>query len=250
MGDIGSYLATIWRNAAAALTDASADGWIQALFTLAGIVVATVTFAFQQNQANALQRKEVYQRLELASNDLFRFEAEHAATIGRFRDLTPSKVKFTQTERRILGDWSRYEEGRELDDDADARTAFLALDAARSIIRKCYEQTLNLFEMAARLRAARIVEPDVFGSWVVWLYECHCEWAFRDAWPGLKLNYTAQLRQVFDDPVRRFDPAEDDDARRRRFFRHVAQLYRCRVVEDWLDQVVRDGERPARNLRP
>lgn len=161
-----------------------------------------------------MRKIDLYQDLELASIDLFRFEAEHAERLKRFQDLTRNDLS-------VAG----------------------ATDQDWLIMRKFYEQTMNLFEMAARFRKKKIIEPEVYGSWVIWYYDTLLHWAFREQWADLRQNYTPELRAVFSGFVTEFDPKESDDARKRRFFKHVAEITKCRVVGRWLHDL-EEEERP------
>jgi hypothetical protein len=230
---------------------ASPDAWLQSFFTLAGILIAGLTFFLQQGVANNLQRKEVYQRLELASNDLFGFEAEHAEALERFRDMDRMDWKFTPVELAALDDWVAFvegEHGREIE--ARSPGALRQLEADWRKTRKYFEKALNLFEMATRLRKARVLEADVFGSWTIWFYETLCEWGFRKHWDNIKQNYTGELRGIFDYFVLHFDPASDDSTRKRAFFGHVARLFKCEVIASWLDGIERQDDQLAAGRLP
>lgn len=175
------------------------------VLTLFGLLLTLGIFVWQSWRNARLERQENYVRLELASNELFRFEADKAAVLAHFDDLVPPAAP---------------------------------LDAAADRVARCfYFMTLNLFEVSIRLRSnhARTVAPEIFGSWVAWFYDTLTSWYFRQEWPDLRRNYTRELRLVFDPFVEKFDPAEDDEARRRRFFVHVGDKLHCKVIERWLD---------------
>jgi len=243
------FLQTLWDG----LTHASGDAWLQSLFALIGILVAGSTFLVQQHIANELQRKEVYQRLELASNDLFGFEADHAEALERFRDIDPVAWKFTPLELKALDNWDQFVEGAfavNATADETAKSTLRQLEADWRKTRKYFEKALNLFEMAARLRKARILDPEVFGSWTIWFYETVCEWGFRRHWDTIKQNYTRELRNIFDYHVATFDPHADEEHRKRAFFEHVAKLYRCQVIADWLADIAAQDKRVAARKLP
>jgi hypothetical protein len=240
-----------WDFIALQARTASADAWLQSLFTITGILVAGLTFFLQQSVANNLHRKEVYQRLELASNDLFGFEAEHAEALERFRDLDRKDWKFNAVELTALDNWENFIEGEYSGGLAAAeRDALRQLEADWRKTRKYFEKALNLFEMAARLRRAHVLEAEVFGSWSIWFYETLCEWGFRKHWDNIKQNYTSELRAIFDYFVAQFDPAHDEQARKHAFFQHVARLYRCEIIARWLDGIERQDRRLASGRLP
>lgn len=183
------------------------------LVTLCGILLAIVTFAIQNRRELAVQKVELYHRLETGSIELFKFEAAHGAILAPFLELT-----------------------------RDPAAPPPSADAER-IKRKFYEQTMNLFEMAARFRKKNIIEPEVYGSWVIWYYDTLCQWGFREEWPDLRQNYTREARAIFDPFVLAFDPAEDDAVRKRRFFKHLADTTSCRVINRWLDDLDAEARR-------
>lgn len=183
------------------------------LFTLGGILLAVITFAIQNRRELVVQKVELYHRLETGSIELFKFEAAHGAVLAPFMDLAPSVS-------------------------APAPSA----DDVR-IKRKFYEQTMNLFEMAARFRKKNIIEPEVYGSWVAWYYDTIRQWGFRAEWPDLRQNYTREARAIFDRFVAEFDAAEEDTARKRRFFNHVADATSCPVIRRWLDDLEGEAKR-------
>jgi hypothetical protein len=172
-----------------------------------GLIITLVIFMIQQRGLIRVQKRETYQRLELASNDVFRFTASHAAVLARY-----------QTMKR------------------DPSIDFAKTVADNTIADNYIYQTLNLFEMAARLRKDRFFEDEVFASWVIWYYELLTHWYFRDKWQEIEPNYTGEMRDVFDKAVRSFDSYDNDARRKREFFAHVARVLRCPDVERWLDR--------------
>jgi hypothetical protein len=173
------------------------------LLTLSGILLTLAIFVWQNLRAARIERQENYMKLELASNDLFRFEADNAEVLVPFDELAkPPGV---------------------IDPKADR------------FARSFYFMTLNLFEISIRLRKDKTIAPEVFGSWVAWYYDTLTSWYFREEWPDLRRNYTKEIRAAFDPFVTGFDPAEDEDARRKRFFAHVGKVLKCRIIEEWLN---------------
>lgn len=173
--------------------------------TVLGLLTTLILFFLQQRRLEKVQRQQTYQRLELASNEVFRFAADNAGVLIRYQGM-----------------------------ERDASVDFERSCVENSVAENHIYQTLNLFEMAARLRQARFFEDEVFGSWVIWYYEMLGSWYFRHKWAEFRLNYTREMRLVFDEPIDKFDPDMDDDERKRRFFGHVAKVLKCPVVKDWL----------------
>jgi hypothetical protein len=176
-----------------------------AIVSFLGLLVTLLIFVRQQRRLEKVQKQDTYQRLELASNEVFRFTASNAAVLAGFGSM-------------------------------EKDPALEATEVECMIADNHVFQTLNLFEMAARLRHANFFEDEVFGSWVIWYYDLLGSWYFRESWPDIRPNYTAEIRRVFDQPVRDFDPRVDDDQRRRQFFAHVAKELNCPRVKNWLDE--------------
>lgn len=173
---------------------------------------------------------EIYQRLELESMTVFRYETDHRHLIHWYKThLAPSGAPpFTAP-----------------------------LHEAELCARKYYEMSCNLFEIAIRLREknAGYVEDEVFGSWVAWFFDVLCEWGFRAAWADLRDNYTPTLRQdVFDPFVAELiltwdqphaggagsdqnlrQPDEIVDAMRTRFYAALGDRFGCDSAKCWLD---------------
>jgi hypothetical protein len=176
------------------------------IIALLSILLTMGIFIFQQFRLVRVQKQQTYQRLELASNELFRFAASNAGVLVRYQPIEKDpSVGLTDIERLV---------------------------ADNHIF-----QTLNLFEMAARLRQANFFEDEVFGSWVIWYYDLLQSWYFRETWKDIRPNYTTEMRLVFDGPIEKFDPRADEDERKRQFFAHVAKVLRCPRVKSWLDDM-------------
>ncbi len=188
---------------------------------------------------------EIYQRLEIESNRVFEFEARHPELVPMMkRRLAPVPTIGALIVRNEYGE--RMDAGQ------------IAM-----IARKYYEMNCNLFEIAARLRKHKLIDPDVFGSWVAWYFDTCTEWGFRALWADLRDNYTADLRAIFDplcgDLIAAWDiphaagelgalaavsclpdiqPTELE-ARRHQFYAGVADLkdFHCATIREWLTEV-------------
>ena len=155
------------------------------------LIVTIATFIYQLRRANRDRRKadeealratkiQIYQTLEIESNSIFRFEAEHKYVLPYFKsNLAPAELF----------------ESRDIKD----KDGTLVTEAEMKLTaRKYYELTCNLFEVASRLRKEGVADAEVFGSWVAWYFDTLLEWGFRAAWGELRDNYTSDLRQIFD----------------------------------------------------
>lgn len=171
---------------------------------------------------------EIYQRLELESMSVFRYETEHRQLIHWYKThVAASGPPPFEAPRR----------------EADL------------CARKYYEMSCNLFEIAIRLREknSAYIEDDVFGSWVAWFFDVICEWGFRAVWADLRDNYTHTLRQdVFDpyvaelivawDQVHEAEPFASStmpdeviNAIRLRFYKDVGDRFGCDAARNWLE---------------
>jgi hypothetical protein len=214
--------------------------WLQLatfLFALALFALDVRRRRIEDAKSLRTQRIEIYQRLEIESNSVFKFEAENKDVLPEFKThLGPPASAFL----------------KRADEDDD-----------RLVARKYYENCCNLFEVAARLRAAEVIDPPVFGSWLAWYFDTLVEWGFRALWADLRDNYTPDLRAFFDpfverlvaswdiphekaaaagDTARDVPPAELDRVRAA-FYRHVGDLLDCDIVRTWLETV--ETGRPA-----
>ncbi|MEO0574485.1 MAG: GNAT family N-acetyltransferase [Pseudomonadota bacterium] len=169
------------------------------------LIVTIIVFIVQQRQGNRIEKQENYLTLELASNDLFKFEGEHAKAIGPFQEETlPTPTH---------------------------------IEAHQGLVDAFYFMTLNLFEASVRFRKNLTIEKTVFGSWVVWYYDTLCSAYFRQQWPSLRENYTRELKDIFDLPVAQFHNGARESERKVAFFDHVAEILNCPIIRDWLDDV-------------
>jgi hypothetical protein len=146
---------------------------LSAIGQVAGVIALLIVYNRESNQSQVIERREVYQRLELSSIDLFRFEHEH---VDVFRAV-----------------WF------------DAETAPPgSLEYLR--IKQYMCQILNLFEMATSFLEEDIITAEVFASWIVWMYELAQRPAFHTAWvEDLRPNYIKSLRDLLDVAVRLAD---------------------------------------------
>jgi len=163
-----------------------------------------------------LRTAAVYMQLEVHSSEIFKFTAAHATLIEDFRK---------ETEPRYRWESGKYTHARE--------TAL-----------NLYFQSLNLFEVSARMRRGDLFPKEVFASWVAWFYEVLSSWYFRKEWHDqIRANYTSDVRRIFDAGCDIFAQIESGDARMAAFYEAVAFVMRdenapgCCDVADWLDDL-------------
>lgn len=207
---------------------------IGSLFTALAFWLAYLEFRRREardveSEADELETRqlEIYQRLELESMTVFRYETEHRQLIHWYKThLAPT-----------------------------APPPFSApIEEANLCARKYYEMSCNLFEIAIRLREKNksYVEDEVFGSWIAWFFDVACEWGFRAVWADLRDNYTHTLRaDVFDPIIAELIEAWDQphdvsprtelrmpddvlDSVRLRFYLSIGERFGCDAAKEWL----------------
>ncbi len=141
-----------------------------------GIILAIAALIFElRNQRNSdreLARREqrrsqveIYQRLELASIELYRFEADHLDVI------------------------------RPLYTGVGAPTETAALHAYQNYVT----QILILFELQIELYCNELVEAKILKTWLPWLNEVGLAPGFAAVWSGgYDENYSDKLRAVME----------------------------------------------------
>lgn len=187
------------------------------LAALLAVLVTLLTFAWQLHRGNMLRRAEVYQSLEMASNELFRFEAAHADALApMYSPIGPQTPPPAQD----------------------------------MIWRSFIFQTMNLFEMALRFRAARVFEPELYKTWVAWNYDLLSNPYFRAIWDEVKANYSDDIQRLFDRFAKTYDDFNDDTARWNAFIGHAASLLNCPHVRSLKRAGETDGPSTRHPARP
>lgn len=136
------------------------------IISFAGFAVVIIFFIAQNKINRQFTKREIYQRLELASIDLFRFEHE-------FSDNT----------------WRLYDENYLMPDQTSKEY--------REIINHT-TQIVNLFEMIVEFEENKIVDEKIFSTWVPWFWEMTQLKNFVQIWHTIKWNYTQELQDIID----------------------------------------------------
>jgi hypothetical protein len=146
-----------------------------------GIIIAAamivVTNSFNARQAERTSRQQIYQTLELQAVELFRYETGQRKLVGQL--------------------W--VEGGAPSDTDASVIDSVSEYQLVQYVC-----QFLNLFEMAYRFRKDDVVDHEVFGSWVIWMWGLCERPVFRALWArpsDLRMNYVKDFRSVMDEGV-------------------------------------------------
>jgi len=137
------------------------------------LLVAVVTFVITSLQTRRVRKQEIYQRLELASIDLFRFEVEQHDKAWRLYD-----EKFVELKLANMPESEQAQAEWEITNHAT--------------------QLLNLFEMSIELHNSKIVDDKIFCTWLKWIFETAELPTFRYLWEkrDLKKHYTGNLGEL------------------------------------------------------
>lgn len=179
---------------------------MEGLIASLAFLLALGTFFYTFRKEGRIERGAAYLTLELASIEVFKYKAEHF-----------DALHWGETEENLFG-----KPKLQLEEQADSY----------------FYQCLNLFEAASRFRKIKVIQPEVYASWVAWFYEV-LEYAyFRRQWlQTYRDNYTREVREVFDAGVGLDWGHGDDNARRKAFYASVAEILDCDVIEQWRVEV-------------
>lgn len=140
------------------------------IIQLAGFFAVITIFILQNRLHNRASKREIYQRLELASIDLFRFEIENS-------ELT----------------WRLYNEDYEIPSEATREY--------REMINHV-TQIVNLFEMIVKFRNEKIVNNKIFTSWIAWFWEMTQLKNFVKIWNEINLHYIDELKFIIETGIK------------------------------------------------
>lgn len=163
---------------------------IEAISQLASIIVGTVAIVLvtlhQSRKELVADGREVYQRLELASIDLFRFEAEQKELI---RPLWEAGVSVPPS------------------------------DTEQMVFQNYVCQNLNLHEMAIRFRKDKIMPDEVFDSWIAWFWTLSKAPGFSQVWNDVREDYIAELQSTYNKGIKIALREDGDDDKKHEEFR-------------------------------
>lgn len=145
----------------------------EAISSLIGIAVTVLTamlalvgYFRDKREEREMKRDEIYQNLELASDELFSLEIEQRDIIHKLYADDYDETSLTPAERFAAGEY--------------------------------FCKILNLMEMATSFRIEGIAHPDIYATWIAWMLEL-CEMqSFRQIWAedGLDMHYTDALTSI------------------------------------------------------
>lgn len=185
---------------------------------LASIVSVIFTYIMSSEQTNRSKKQELYQTLETQSMELFRFEIDHSDLV------------------RLL--W--FSSSDEFEQ---------ASETERYCVKQYICQILNLFEMAVNFRQQGILPKDVFGSWVIWMWELCGSGNFQNLWldedEDFPLNYTEDMARLLSSAVSIARETGTTDPKLK-FFQLVENTFDCPEVGNWLERDIRAIHRQAK----
>jgi len=182
------------------------------ILTLLGIAVSVivfiVTYQSGRRQDRQLAHRQIYQRLELASIEVFQNQIDHP-------------------ELAHIGIASRTE--------VRSMNGALPVDSYDAFL---YQQ-LNLFEMAYRFCKDDLMPEQVFGSWVIWFGDLCASPYFREFWVGkdavAPLNYVPEFRKIMTEGCIIYgDQKLGLQEKREKFFKFVGAEVQSETISQWL----------------
>ena len=144
---------------------------IQMLIAISGLIaaiIALVSFKSTSKIRREIEKNHMYQQLELASIDFFKWEAENR------KDLLNLKKEYPN------------------DSDED-----------RKLVETYCTQAMNLFELCIHNEITKTLPDNVFGSWMPWIYEFAHEPGVDKMWSEIRLNYLPECREVMDSAIKK-----------------------------------------------
>ena len=176
---------------------------LESISILVGIITFVVAHLISRKHDRDVANRQMYQTLEFASIDLFKFEADNIDLIRALWEPNAAVPAANTAEREACNNYV------------------------------C--QFLNLFEMAVRFRKLKIVPTEVFGSWVVCMFDVCNAPSFAHAWANNRLAYIPEFRKLMDKGVELAKNEPQEDPRRQKFFEYFAWQLKCPTVSQWLD---------------
>lgn len=183
---------------------------IAGVVTFLSLVPLVIGYIKNSEAEQEMAQREIYQRLELASIELFRFECAHPEVAALLWDLQDGE-------------------------NATEHVATLSFTDGYAL-RAYLFQLLNLFEMATRFRSIGIMDREAFGSWVIWMSDVAANPRFQVIWDEVRTNYVGLLQRTFNDGIAAIGRAATDpesSAQERAFFHAVGEIFDCDTIRRW-----------------
>jgi len=126
-------------------------------------VIALGSFVYSSIRQRVIEKNNMYQQLELASIEFFRWESSERVKLSKTKEEYPH---VSPDDRKLLETYCT--------------------------------QTMNLFELCIHNEITRTLPRNVFGSWLPWIYEFAHEPGFDIMWREIRLNYLPECRKVME----------------------------------------------------
>jgi len=142
----------------------------QLIMSVSGIITAIIaltSFIHNSKRQREIEKNSMYQRLELASIEFFKWEASNRKELRIIKEKCP-----------------------DITDDED------------KLLETYCTQALNLFELCIHNENTRMLPDKVFGSWIPWIYDFIHEPGIIGKWNELRLNYTPECREIIERAIR------------------------------------------------
>ena len=130
-------------------------------------VIALGSFVYSSIRQRAIEKNSMYQQLELASIEFFRWESSNRVELSKIRE----KQSYDSSDDRKL-------------------------------LETYCVQAMNLFELCIHNKITRTLPDNVFGSWLPWIYDFAHEAGFDKIWPEIRLNYLPECRKVMESAIK------------------------------------------------
>jgi N-acetylglutamate synthase-like GNAT family acetyltransferase len=175
------------------MTNAELIQIIGLVLQFAGFAVIIIVFVVQNNINKRVLKQEIYQKLEFASIEMFRFELQNSAS-----------------------SWKLYDENHQI----PSKTSKEYREMVNHVT-----QVLNLFEMSIEFRNKKIIENKIFASWIVWFWEMTQLKNFVILWKDIELHYMDELRFILRTGIA-------SDGNWNLFIENLNVKYKCRYIAD------------------
>ena len=168
-------------------------------FEMIGILIAVGTYILNARKERKLKLSEMYNTLEFASIDLFRFEIEH-------------HEKF----------WVLYDTSQKMPEKGTKEFW---------VLKEYVCQILNLFEMAVEFVRGKLFRPDIFVTWAVWIWEIGSYENFQVIWEDTKQNYSTSLVMTIDKAISISKMEISDRDKKKKFYEYIKEKFKCDVSD-------------------
>jgi GNAT superfamily N-acetyltransferase/single-stranded DNA-binding protein len=174
-------------------------------------IIALFSFISTSRKQRKIERNNMYQQLEFASINLFKWEAENIKTILKINE----EYKKEKEHRNISGE-------------------------DKAFIERLYFQTMNLFELCISSAEEQTLPGKEFGTWLTWIHGFANEHGFKEIWSEIKTNYTPECRKIIDNAI---ENSEND------FIEKICGVKKYKLkTEEWTKNDSDNKEQYSKNV--